>query len=670
MSRLRGFFNTLTGRIVLGGMMINLLLMPLLLYGVTYLVKRSLESSFVDQVRMDSHLLAENISQNQDPDSIRDMIDEIMLSGRYVYARLVDESGNTPADPGFQEDFFFGQHGDNVYYIAVPLPLNEEFDSDFVLHLGYDETPVVEHIEDTVHLCITLAGIYMVMILLASGIFGPLIARPLRSLRAGARNITCGGYDQQLLVKTSISEIRSLANDFETMRQELVRHNKELEYQSLHDALTGLPNRLLLQDRLRQAIYSAQREDHMLALFMIDLDGFKAINDTLGHHYGDILLQQVSSRIQGALRKTDTIARFGGDEFCILLPAVASMEHATEIARKVTSTLEQPFIFEDKPYNVGMSIGIALYPEHGTDSALLLRHADVAMYVAKNNNLDYTLYDASQDKRSISRLSLMWDLRRAIDNGDLILEFQPVVTLATGAVESVESLVRWHHPKRGMLMPEEFIALSEQANLIKPLTLWVMENAARQCSRWQTQGRELSVSINLSPRSLHDRLHPRQLLDIIASHGADPRRLILEFTETAIISDPRGTRAILEEFSAAGMALAIDDFGTGYSSLSALKKLPLDIIKIDKSFIMDMAASRDDLVIVRSTIDLAHNMGMMVVAEGVISAAIQEQLLELGCDRGQGYHLGRPMDAAQLEAWLDGDTGADHACGGSRTHRA
>ncbi len=655
---IRGFFNTLTGRIILGGLTINLILMPLLLIGVVFLVKKGFESDFVDRVRLDSHIFAESVAQAQNPELIREMIDDVMMSGRYVYADLVleDEPGD-PATPratgGFQEDFFFGQHGDDVYYIAVPLPSNEDFESHFTLRLGYDETPVVEQIHNTVRLCLYLAAAYILMILLASTIFGPLISHPLRSLRADARKIASGGYEHQLNVNTSISEISSLAGDFETMRRELVRHNKELEYQSLHDALTNLPNRMLLQDRLRQAIYTAQREDRLLALFMIDLDGFKAINDTLGHHYGDLLLQQLSSRIQRVLRKTDTIARFGGDEFCILLPTITDSRHAMEIAGKITETLEQPFIFEDQPYNVGMSIGIAIYPEHGCDSGVLMRHADVAMYIAKNNSLDYSIYDSSQDQNSISRLSLMWDLRRAIENDELELVYQPIVNIGDGSLHAVEALVRWHHPKRGTIMPAEFIALSEQANLIKPLTIRVLTEAVRQSAAWQRLGHRFSVSINLSPRSLHDRDHPRQLMDIIQRADIDPRILTLEITESAIISDPQGAQEILGGFNEMGVALAIDDFGTGYSSLSSLKKLPLDIIKIDRSFILDMLDNKDDLTIVRSTIDLAHNMGLQVVAEGVVSTEILHQLRVLGCDKAQGYHISRPLGAASLECWLD-----------------
>ncbi len=658
---MKNLFSSLTGRFILGALAINLTLMPLFLFGINHAVERALQTSFIDRVRLDAHFFAETVAQSRDPALIREMLDDAMMSGRYVRAVLVEtspEQEETRKVETFQEDFFFGQGGDQIYHIAVPLPLNEDFESNFVLQLGYDETPVNEQIQEITRLCLYLAGIFLFLTLLASVIFGVRIMHPLRELRNTARAIASGGYDRALDVDTGISEIASLAGDFETMRRELVRHNKELEYQSLHDALTGLPNRVLLQDRLRQAIHTAQREDRPLALFMIDLDGFKSINDTLGHHYGDLLLQQVASRIKGVLRKSDTIARFGGDEFCILLPTITDARHATDIAGKIATTLEQPFFFEDQPYQVGLSIGIALYPEHGADSGVLMRHADVAMYIAKQNNLDYTIYDASQDQNNICRLSLMWDLRKAIENGDLHLDYQPIVDLHDGRIDAVEALVRWDHPQRGLVMPEEFIALAEQTNLIKPLTIWILTEAVHQCADWQGRGYDFRVAVNLSPRNLHEHDHPRQLMDIIEREAIDPAGLTLELTERAIISEPKGTRKILDAFHAMGVNLALDDFGTGYSSLGTLKKLPLSAIKIDKSFVMDLNEHKDSLTLVRAIIDLAHNLGLQVIAEGVASREIMHRLKSLGCDQAQGYFIARPLSPAGLECWLrDEDKG-------------
>ena len=653
------FFDTLTGRIVLGGLAIHILLTPLLYISVVYIVKKGFEDKFIERVKLDSHLIAESIDHAESPALISELLDDLTSNKQYVFADLVttrqQEINSTAERVGpspFRGDRHFGQHGDHVFYIAVPLPSNHLDGSTYLLKLGYDETPIIKNVQNIKILSFFITGGYVAMILLSSFLFGPLITHPLRNLRRDARKIASGSYDLPLSVSTSIVEINSLVTDFETMRQELVRHNKELEYQSLHDALTSLPNRVLLLDRLRQALLSAQREDRLLALLMIDLDGFKTINDTLGHHYGDLLLQQVSSRIAGVLRKSDTIARFGGDEFCIILPTIRDNRHAAEIANKIIVSLEQPFMFEDQPYSVGMSIGIAIFPQHGVDSSMLMRHADVAMYIAKNNNLDYTIYEAAQDQNSISRLSLMWDLRHAIEKGELHLVYQPIVSLCDGSTEVVEALVRWQHPRRGLIMPGDFITLTEQANLIKPLTHWVLAEAARQCRQWHEQGYELRVSVNLSPRSLLDREQPKQLLEIINEAKLPPGQLMLELTERAIIADPTSMQPILDQFNEQGVMLAIDDFGTGYSSLSSLKKLPLDLIKIDQSFITDMLANQDDAIIVKSTIELAHNMGMKVVAEGVVSAEIWRSLQQLECDLAQGYYISKALSPHALIDWL------------------
>jgi len=647
------FFNTLTGRILLGGLAIHVLLIPMLYLGVIYLVKSGFESTFVERAKTDSQILATLIETTKSTRVIKELYNEVTEGKRYVFLDLINESEKNPSS-SFKEDAFFGQHDDNIYYVSAPVKWNLGTGGNLILRMGYDETPIVEKIRYTKILCLYLTGIYIIMIFITSGLLSPLISRPLQDLRRKARKITAGSYDDQFKIRnTKIIEILSLADDFETMRQELVKHNKELKYQSLHDALTSLPNRVLLKDRLHQAIISAHREESQLALLMIDLDGFKTINDTLGHHQGDLLLQQVSSRIKGVLRKSDTIARFGGDEFCIILPTINNMKYATEIASKLTECLEQPFIFNNQPYNVGMSIGIAIYPQHGLDEPVLMRHADVAMYIAKNNNLDYTVYDSSQDKNSISRLSLMWDLRHAINNGELHLEYQPIMDIVSGEIDTAEALVRWNHPRRGLIMPNEFITLTEQANLIKPLTTWVLEQAASDCSQWLKQGYDFNVSVNISPRSLHDKRHPKRLMEIVEKFSIAPEKLILELTESAIISDPISASEILTGFNEIGVTIAIDDFGTGYSSLSALKKLPLKIIKIDKSFIMEMMANKDDLIIVRSTIDLAHNMGLIVVAEGVASQAIWDELKALNCDKAQGFHISKPMSAPRLIHWVD-----------------
>ncbi len=432
---------------------------------------------------------------------------------------------------------------------------------------------------------------------------------------------------------------------------ELKRAEEDLAHQALHDALTGLPNRVLLLDRLEQALRTLRREDTKLALLLLDLDRFKDVNDTFGHQYGDLLLQQVGERLCGLLRASDTVARLGGDEFAVLLPTVdAHGAHAT--AEKILRALEQPFVLDGHGFDIGGSIGIALAPEHGTDATTLMRRADVAMYTAKAGSAGAMVYAADQDHYSPSRLALIGELRHAIEGDELILHYQPKVDAKAGHLDSVETLVRWQHPRHGMLSPDKFIPLAEHTGLIKPLSLWVLGAALRQCRSWLDAGLEIRVAINLSARLLQDERLVETITEILQTWGVPAGLLQIEITESAVMADPAGALLILTRLHDMGIGLAIDDFGTGYSSLSYLKKLPVDEIKIDKSFVLDMPVNGDDVTIARSIIDLGHNLGMSVVAEGVEHLGILNQLAEMGCDLVQGYYVSRPVPAADLLAWV------------------
>ncbi|HED38819.1 MAG TPA: EAL domain-containing protein [Chromatiales bacterium] len=461
--------------------------------------------------------------------------------------------------------------------------------------------------------------------------------------------------------KNAEQQLLQLHNELErrviVRTSELAAANEELEHQALHDSLTDLPNRVLLLDRLNQAILANQRSESKLALFMIDLDRFKEINDTLGHHYGDIILQQVANRMREVLHQSSTVARLGGDEFAILLPSVEGTKEPTSIAKAIIHAIDQPFLLEEQAFHVGASIGVALFPEHGTDTSTLMRHADVAMYVTKNNNSgNFTFYDSSLDQHSRDRLALTTELRHAIDNDELLLHYQPKIDFKSGNVAEVEALVRWQHPRFGLMTPDHFIPLSEHTGLIKPLTLWVIRAALSTCREWHNMGRKLKVAVNLSTHNLHD----PQLIDHIRRTcldcEVDPGYLVLEITESAIMSDPVCAMKILGELSEMGVNLSIDDFGTGYSSLAYLKQLPMDEIKIDKSFVIDMISDKDDYIIVRSTIDLAHNMGRKVIAEGVESPEIWEILNRMGCDMAQGNYITPALSASEFSQWLQGSS--------------
>jgi diguanylate cyclase (GGDEF)-like protein/PAS domain S-box-containing protein len=422
----------------------------------------------------------------------------------------------------------------------------------------------------------------------------------------------------------------------------------QLEHQVLHDVLTGLPNRVLLQDRLHQAIRLGMRQNLPFALFLMDLDRFKEVNDTLGHASGDVLLSQVASRLAGELRASDTMARLGGDEFAVILPGIDAAEGAEQAAGKLLKALHQTFEVNGETLHVGGSIGIVLFPEHGRDTDTLLRRADVAMYAAKRAGGGFSFYTLEQDDNSASRLALIADLRQAIDRGDLVLHYQPKVDLQTGAVLGVEALVRWEHPVHGLLTPERFLPLAEHTGLIEPLGRWVLDEAVRQARAWQDQGLATKIAVNLSVRSLHDRGLPELLAQILERHGVDPGLLQVEITESTLMADPELATEISGRLAAMGVQLAIDDFGTGYSSLAYVRRLQAREIKIDKSFVLEMARAKNDAVIVQSTIDLGRSLGLRVVAEGVEDQETWDLLRESGCELAQGFMVSRPLPADEL----------------------
>jgi diguanylate cyclase (GGDEF)-like protein len=434
-------------------------------------------------------------------------------------------------------------------------------------------------------------------------------------------------------------------------RQERRQTQEFVDYMAYRDLLTGLPNRTLLQDHLQQAIKNAQRESKTVALLLIDLDRFKEINDTLGHHRGDTVLQQVGSRLKKTVRDSDTVARMGGDEFAVLLP-LADASHWEIVAHKIIAALEPPFTMDGIPIDVEASIGIALSPAHGESAELLIQRADIAMYEAKRTKSGFILYAEELNQHSPRRLALMAELRQAIEQRQLKLYYQPKVDLKTGQVIGVEGLLRWQHAQHGFIPPDQFIGPAEQTGLITPLTRYVLEEAIQQSCAWRQEGLNICTSINLSARNLQDLSLPQQVAELMTARGLEPFYLELELTESAIMMNPTRALEVLVRLHEMGVTLSIDDFGIGYSSLAYLKKLPISILKIDKSFVLGMMANENDRVIVRSTIDLGHNLGMKVTAEGVENQALWDELVAFGCDIAQGYHISRPMPASDLPAWL------------------
>lgn len=424
-----------------------------------------------------------------------------------------------------------------------------------------------------------------------------------------------------------------------------------LQHQATHDGLTGLPNRALLHERLAQAVQSADASDRSVSLVMMDLDRFKEINDTLGHHVGDQLLQAIGERLRKVLWGSDTVARLGGDEFALLLP-LADGSHTSQVVNKVLHAIAEPFVIEGMNLVVEASLGIAVYPDDSKNVAELISHADVAMYQAKHRGVRLALYDAGQDPNSLVRLTLMSDLRLATERNEVSLHYQPKIDVRTQQVVGVEALLRWQHPRHGMVPPDSFIAQAEQTGIIKPLTDWILNEALRQCAEWNAAGMSLSVAVNLSARVIQDPQLPAQVAAVLERHAVGADQLVLEITETAIMSDPVRATQVLTELDAMGTRLSIDDFGTGYTSLAQLKRLPLDEVKIDRSFVLNMLRDANDAMIVQSIIDLAHNMNRRVVAEGVESKKILDALAELECDIAQGYYFSKPLPASALRQWL------------------
>jgi diguanylate cyclase (GGDEF)-like protein len=435
------------------------------------------------------------------------------------------------------------------------------------------------------------------------------------------------------------------------------RQVEQIEHQAFHDALTGLPNRTLFHDRVEQALRAARRERRPAAVLVMDLDRFKEINDTLGHDWGDRLLVEVGERLPVALRGSDTCARLGGDEFGVLAPAVADAAAALELAQRVCEEIRRPHRVAGMEVDVDASIGVALYPQHGGDIETLVRHAEIAMYVSKQSHVP-VLYTPADDHYSSQRLALVAQLRRAIAQREITVYYQPQADLRSGRVRSVEALVRWEHPEHGLLAPDRFVPLAEHTGLIRALTSHVLDTALAQSASWRADGLELGVAVNVTARDLLDLRFPDEVEELLARHRVDPGRLELEITEDTVVSDPARARVVLGRLSRLGVRLAIDDFGSGYSSLGYLKRLPVNVLKIDKSFVLNMLADDDDAVIVRSTIDLGHNLGLEVVAEGVETDEVRERLQALGCDVAQGHWLSRPVPAAEIAALLRPGVGA------------
>jgi diguanylate cyclase (GGDEF)-like protein len=495
-----------------------------------------------------------------------------------------------------------------------------------------------------------LSSLILLMAVLAAVGFARSVSRPLRVLADGAGRIERGDYVTPIVVQQQ-DEIGHLATAFNQMQAAIAAREDQIMFQATHDALTGLPNRTLFLDRVTQAIAASRRNGPAVGMIMMDVDRFKDVNDTLGHHFGDQLLIDIGRRLSQTIRPMDTVARLGGDEFAIMF-VVPHAEKAMEVALRVGTAFDAPFVLGEVSIDVNASLGIALFPEHADDSDTLLKRADIAMYDAKKNHGGVAMYEAGRDEHSIRRLSLMMELRQAIARDELELYFQPKIDVMSERVVHAEALVRWNHARHGVMRPDEFIPLAEQSGKIGMITKWVIREAIRQCAAWRAEGIDLTVAVNLSALDLFDSELPTFISGLLSEAELPPAKLLLEITESAIMRDATYAQKILADLKRRGVCLAIDDFGTGYSSLAHLKRLPVDELKIDKSFVLNLTeAATDDMVIVRSTIELGHNMGLVVIAEGVETKESWGILKRLGCDMAQGYYMSPPLPVAKFGEW-------------------
>jgi diguanylate cyclase (GGDEF)-like protein/PAS domain S-box-containing protein len=769
-ARLRQFVHSYVGQMLLGSLLIHALLIPFIYFGILHLAEKDYQANFVDHARAQSFLLARLMEQAEDSSRIAQIVDDLVLGGQVAYIEYQTAAGTTYAsafnpDVRFREDFFFGEHSDHVYAIAIPIRSVKGNTGD-VLRIAFDEHPVEEHIGKFYRYGFFLACGYIVLTLLFIGFFGHLLTQSIRQLRDASRRIASGFTDEKLAVHTGLEEVSSLARDLEFMRQELVHREHEialreshqravletaaegiitvdptgkiesfnkaaesifgcraedmlnrpfadllstedaarflspsgeplacvgceltgirsngepfhltlsvseaiaahsrcftllvqdiserrafeaqLAYQATHDALTGLPNRDLYNDRLVQALAHAARQKHILALLFLDLDRFKYINDTLGHDIGDELLKGVAERLKSSLRQDDTLARIGGDEFTLILPSLKNADDAALVAQNILKTLERPFAIAGYELFVPGSIGITFYPFDASEASALVKNADTAMYAAKSRGGNtYQFYSENMNDKARGRLEMERQLRHALERGELLLNYQPQVEVESRRIVGVEALLRWQHPKLGLVAPAEFIPLAEETGLILPIGEWVLRTACTQGKAWHENGLAVSVAVNLSARQF---VQPQLLFEsisrILEETGLPPSLLDLELTESALMQQGSETIALLQRLRQLGVSLSLDDFGTGYSSLSYLQNFPIDTLKIDRAFVKDITGKAGDGTLAAAIIAMAHSLNMTVIGEGVETAEQLAFLQTRQCQLIQGFYFSKPL---------------------------
>ena len=584
----------------------------------------ALQVSFIARDNANAHVVASTL-----PQTLHARLAATITQNERQYAKL-------PLDDG------------SYIHLAVPLA-EDSGDSMFALLMQSEDAALAAYLPwwrqiAEVSMAVLLLGLAGAWAVARS------VVKPVRLLADQADAIASGNYAERIAIRER-GEIGDLIRAFNQMQAAISDREASIRYNAYHDPLTGLVNRYRLEQIVDERIAETAASGTRLGVLVLDLDRFKDINETLGYHAGDRLLRDVGMRLEDLIGDSGVVARLGGDEFGVLLSNV-SVGAINEQLESLHAALRQPYHADDLALHISAGIGTAVFPEHGGDATTLLRHADAARFVAKEKRLRYAVYDGAQDRYSLLRVSLLGELQTAMDRGDLLLHYQPKLDLRDDAVREAEALLRWQHPSYGMIPPDEFIPMVERTGNIQLLTLWVIESALRQIAEWSRAGIALQVAVNISADDLRNPALAASVRDSLRRTGVPPEQLKLEITESAVVEDEKPVLDSLAQLHALGIALAIDDYGTGYSSLAQLKKLPVDEIKIDKSFVLGLDRNTDDEIIVRSTVELGHTMGLRVCAEGVESAAALRVLRKIGCELVQGYHIGRPMPAAQFAAWF------------------
>ncbi len=476
------------------------------------------------------------------------------------------------------------------------------------------------------------------------------LTKPLQMLVEATKKIKNGDYSVKVPMMHR-DEIGELAETIDLMREHVGEREDEILKLAYADTLTDLPNRALFDDRLNTTVALGQRRDEPFAVVILDMNRFKYINDVLGHESGDSVLKEVALRLKTTLRRSDTVARLGGDEFALLLQDVSEADIMAAVDR-IAAVFEEPVTLNNQPIDIGCSIGIAKYPVHGEDASTLLRRADMAMYSAKRSDMVFAFYDPNCEEHREEHLSLLSEIKRAIEKDELQLFYQPKVTFGDSSVLSVETLLRWQHPKRGLIPPDEFIPFAERTGAIRLITRWLIAKAMTQARSWVDQGLMIKMSLNISARDLLDSDFSTYIDKRLKENGVEPSMICMEITESALMEDPIKARRTVEELHKLGLSISIDDYGTGYSSLAYVKNLPVNELKIDREFIKNMIENKEDVAIVRSTIELGHNLGLKVVAEGIEREEEMQMLKDFGCDEAQGYLISKALTATDMEAWI------------------